>query len=184
MKDLITRECPNCHKKFATTCSTKKYCSSYCKDAYISMRAKLHPPRPLPESRKCEFCGKEFKPKSHNQKYCSDKCNRAVNSGRKILQEGKPKIKCPQCGKEFVPNPNQKFCSSRCQDRHCKGRPRPAKESAGKTLDDWVREADECNLDYGNYRALIELGKTYEELKATAHTRATYHSRVRARNLV
>ncbi|MBR3499709.1 MAG: hypothetical protein IKO05_12115 [Selenomonadaceae bacterium] len=34
-----------------------------------------------------------------------------------------------------------------------------------------MREARECNLDYGNYRALIAAGKTYEELKATADTR-------------
>ena len=35
-----------------------------------------------------------------------------------------------------------------------------------KTISDWAREADECNLDYGTYRALIAQGKTFEQLKA------------------
>lgn len=55
------------------------------------------------------------------------------------------------------------------------------KSKSNKTLSEWCREAAECNLDYGNYRALIEhCGKTYKELKDTADTRcvkARYHSR-------
>ena len=44
---------------------------------------------------------------------------------------------------------------------------KPELHSETKSLDDWIREAAECNLDYGNYRAQIELfGKTFEELKA------------------
>lgn len=35
-----------------------------------------------------------------------------------------------------------------------------------KTPDDWCREAAECGLDYGTYRALITQGKTFTELKA------------------
>ena len=185
MSELITRECPNCHKKFTTTYSTKVYCSYRCKEEYKSTLQKIRVSTPVPESRKCEYCGKEFKPKVHNQKYCSDECSRAVQFGIKTSQERNTKVKCPQCGKEFVPNSNQKFCSTRCRDRHSHGRPRPAKKSTGKTLSDWAREANECNLDYGNYRAMIESGKTFDELKATAYTRATTcHSRVRASRLV
>lgn len=55
--------------------------------------------------------------------------------------------------------------------RYYQGQPRQLRERVGKTLEDWVREARECNLDYGNYRALIAAGKTFEELKATAGTR-------------
>ena len=40
-----------------------------------------------------------------------------------------------------------------------------------KTLEDWAREADECNLDYGTYRALIAAGRTFEQLKAQADRR-------------
>ena len=173
MNELITRECPNCHKKFTTTYSTKVYCSYRCKEEYKSTLQKIRVPTPVPESRKCEYCGKEFKPKVHNQKYCSDECSRAVQFGIKTSQEKNTKVKCPQCGEEFVRTVGtQKFCSTRCRERYYKGRPRPAKKSTGKTLSDWAREAKECNLDYGNYRAMIEImGKTYEELKATAHLR-------------
>ena len=48
-----------------------------------------------------------------------------------------------------------------------------------KTLDDWAREADECNLDYGTYRALIAAGKTFEQLKACRRSPQTHsHCRI------
>lgn len=43
-----------------------------------------------------------------------------------------------------------------------------------KSLAEWCREAAECGLDYGNYRALINMGKTFEELKAQAESRGNY----------
>ena len=39
------------------------------------------------------------------------------------------------------------------------------RHTSPKTLDDWLREADACGLDYGTYRALIAQGKTFEQLK-------------------
>lgn len=33
-----------------------------------------------------------------------------------------------------------------------------------KPLSEWEAEANDCHLDYGNYRAAINRGKTYEEL--------------------
>ncbi len=101
-------------------------------------------------------------------------------------------MKCanPQCGKEFTPKTyNHIYCSTRCSDiarerRHCrydyiskpcvpkfKAKPQPKHTKSTKTLEQWAREAAECNLDYGTYRGLIQLGKTYEELKATADNR-------------
>jgi len=170
MNELITRECPNCHKTFTTTYSTKVYCSYRCKEEYQSTLQKLRKPTPVPESRKCEYCGKKFKPKVYNQKYCSDECNRAVQFGIKTSQERNTKVKCPQCGEEFIPRTaNQRFCTTRCRKSF---KPAQAPKPKKKTLSDWTREAKECNLDYGDYRAMIEImGKTYEELKATAHTR-------------
>lgn len=63
------------------------------------------------------------------------------------------------------------------------------KETEGKpvkTLSAWCKEADECNLDYGAYRTLVELhGKTFEELKAQAGTRCLpTHSRIHAVNKI
>ena len=80
---------------------------------------------------------------------------------------------CAFCGKQFVLAHggcvcrHMPFCSDRCRNSHKQGltfKPR-------KSLSEWSREADECNLDYGNYRALIAQGKTFEQLKATAHLR-------------
>lgn len=47
-----------------------------------------------------------------------------------------------------------------------------------KTLDDWVREAADCNLDYGTYRALIAAGNTFDQLKAVnRHPQTHSHCR-------
>ena len=86
-------------------------------------------------------------------------------------------MKCLQCGESFTPgvkHPNQKYCSRQCRARARFGKKnqRAEEQSSRKTLANWAREATECNLDYGNYRALIASGKTYEELKATADTRS------------
>lgn len=91
-------------------------------------------------------------------------------------------MKCPQCEREFTPIikycTHQKFCSRRCREIYNRKRiaekkevDRLSRELAAKALDDWIREAAECNLDYGTYRALRQMGKTYEELKATAGER-------------
>lgn len=38
-------------------------------------------------------------------------------------------------------------------------------EIVGKPMDEWIREASECGLDYGTYRTLIEQGKTLSKSK-------------------
>ena len=99
---------------------------------------------------------------------------------------------CQICHKDFVPRYSfQKFCSDVCSKkaerlRHRKLRAQNAakqvnEQSNPKSLDDWCREAAECNLDYGNYRALIESGKTFDELKARADSHQFQtHSHLRA----
>lgn len=90
-------------------------------------------------------------------------------------------MKCLYCGKEFEPTgTSQKYCSPQCGKAYRSKIPQPM--SKERTLDDWVREANECNLDYGTYRALIKIGRTYEELKETADRRRfPTHSHVHAR---
>ena len=99
---------------------------------------------------------------------------------------------CPICHKEFSPrNIEQKFCSEECRKKARKIEMRRLlgrnaakqvnEQSKPKTLAEWCKEAAECNLDYGNYRALIESGKTFEELKARADSRQfQIHSHLRA----
>ena len=175
-KELEQHECPQCHKIFWTKYSYKKFCSTKCCSRYAYEHNHWQRSINWPKTRKCAICGEEFAVKTYNQKYCSDKCRR--------LAEGKEDKtrKCLNCGKEFFSfSAQRKFCCKECGNEYRKKLKQPKVKT--KTLDDWIREANECNLDYGNYRAMIESGKTYEELKATADNRlmighARRHNRI------
>lgn len=137
---------------------------------------------------KCLFCGEEFTPCKFNpyQKYCSEQCAKksyAAQHRKQTLEQSRIK-KCLICGKEFTLHPNhlnQLYCSKECAAKansskarakrrklanHCYISPTKIEKPQGKTLADWCREADECNLDYGTYRGLIAQGKSFDELKA------------------
>ena len=84
---------------------------------------------------------------------------------------------CPCCGEIFFAfRPDKKFCSPQCAGRYQRKKKTepPPVIPVDRTFDDWIREADECNLDYGTYRGLITAGKTFDELKATADRRAIF----------
>lgn len=99
--------------------------------------------------RECPHCLKEFLPKVPRQIYCTEQCQRKAYA---LKQGQKPRVSKKELIAEAVAK---------------------ASEQPVKTINDWAREAAECNLDYGNYRALIAAGKTYEELKASAASRST-----------
>lgn len=83
-------------------------------------------------------------------------------------------MKCLYCGREFKPtpmHPSQKFCSRFCYEKNRSSSAPKKKKPQGKLLSQWAAEAAECNLDYGTYRGLLNAGKTFEELKATAYQR-------------
>ena len=146
------------------------------------------------EERICAVCGSKFIGYG-NQKYCNWKCryeeqkrraherwmNRVaadlhIKKGREkpaTPREELPLPVCRNCGKEFKPHESaQTFCCRACYADYNRSKKNPAvKKNAGKTLGAWVREATECHLDYGTYRALIKAGKTYEELKLQAPSR-------------
>ena len=83
---------------------------------------------------------------------------------------------CEHCGKEFDEIHFAKYCPTcrpvvnrehkRLQHDFIQKRVDDAQGKPVKTFSDWAREADDCNLDYGTYRALIAQGKTFEQLKA------------------
>ena len=105
----------------------------------------------------CAQCGKLFNPTSPNQQYCSQVCRDNANS-----------TTCLHCGKLFVAHDSLTlFCSRACYDQFRRKKNFKA-QAKGKSLSEWQREAQECNLDYGSYRGLIAQGKTFEELKAQA----------------
>ena len=172
-------KCAYCGAEFESDNPAKKYCSADCCVKNSRARArerylKLNPPRQI----KCAFCGKEFTTIYVRQKYCSERCcseaHKQKDKARIILQK-----QCSNCGKKFITRrSDQLYCSAECADCYTSKKPpllkpkRQAKPS-GKTIDDWCREAAECNLDYGNYRALIAQGKSFDELKAQAPFRQT-----------
>lgn len=45
-----------------------------------------------------------------------------------------------------------------------------------KPLSEWEAEANDCRLDYGNYRSKINSGKTYEELLMASDPQACEES--------
>lgn len=101
---------------------------------------------------KCERCGKDFEARDNREKYCSEECRKKAAS-------------------EQV-----KQCDARRQAKKLTDKKFARKP---KTLADWCREANECNLDYGTYRALITSGKTFEELKSRCvqiHAHGRVHS--------
>lgn len=120
---------------------------------------------------KCLQCGEEIVLPTSWQKFCCKKCRDTYS--RKLDQFKLKPARCAQCGKYFTPrNSYHRFCCEQCRRDSDNGKKCSTRETTVKKLEDWVREARECNLDYGNYRALIESGKTFEELKATANTRS------------
>lgn len=76
--------------------------------------------------------------------------------------------RCAHCRKPFVPaNSKNRFCSRECAARYYRKQSRTfPKKKHTKSLEEWQREAEQCGMTYGKYRAAVEqLGKTFEELK-------------------
>lgn len=133
---------------------------------------------------KCLICGKEMPNKPSFQKYCSYKCKYEAHKQR-VCEAPLEAKQCVICNKIFYTNRSyQKTCSRSCyrklelkivaeREARLKAEEMEARATHQhvKTLSDWVKEAAECKLDYGTYRALINQGKTFEELKAQAHFR-------------
>lgn len=165
----MKRICKICGKEFDSHYG-RHYCSSECREiGYRLSRKKNRIIKPAEPEIKCAHCGKVFRPRSKTQQYCSAQCR--IDDKHPLIE----KI-CDSCGKKFVTSSKKKrYCSSEClyncSKPQCESPPMSKPKPRTKTLADWCREANECNLDYGNYRALIESGKTFDELKANADSR-------------
>ena len=160
-------KCPECGREFERKSPVHKYCSPEC-----AMNHQIGVRKTQPFTLTCLQCGKTFRSFSSKSKFCSSKC---YNESRIVKT-------CPGCGKTFeTTNPGKVFCTQECRLDYRRAQMKLAdKPKTGKTLEQWTREANECNLDYGNYRALIAAGKTYAELKATASQRQPLaHSNVK-----
>ena len=167
---LLFRKCAICGKVFRLTQPNQKYCCSTCaKQAHCESArksAKNHralKAKPLPEKLTCPICKRIFVPKSIGQKYCDEGC--ADEATRRNIREHNRRRNAQNRAKEATTHAVDQVTHTITRTR---------------TFADWQREAAECNMDYGNYRAQIEhFGKTYEQLKATADRRQfQFHSHV------
>ncbi len=125
----------------------------------------------------CANCGTLIdKPPSYiaRTRFCSGSCKRDFNNRFYSFFR-----KCVQCGMYFLPrNLTQKYCSSVCATLAHQAKLRLEKERAMKApkekteepkednVETWAREAADCGLSYGQYKAQrFTFGKSYEELK-------------------
>lgn len=137
-RDPMKKTCPVCGNIFVTTRKKAKYCSQTCSDAAHSAQDRERYVASKPEvEQTCQNCGKEFIATSTRQVFCSRSCKEEYE---KLLYSSKPKVS------------KTAFSSSK-------------KPKSGKTIEQWNREAAQCGMSYGLYRAAINAGKTFDELK-------------------
>ena len=168
-------QCLNCGKSLA---GKKIYCDDVCRYAFYAKNGG----NPPIHHRICKRCGKPFETNVYNQIYCCAGC------AEPIKREGMFIKVCRICGKRFATNNRaQKYCSDSCRYANQLKVSREYNQRI-KNFDDpqsvldapekppilceespfgkIAREANECGLSYGNYKAQLKFGKTYEELKA------------------
>lgn len=176
----MEKKCPICGKLFIARNVRAIYCGYDCQSKEMNRRKYLKR-KAEQKTRKCEECGKEFKPKVGQQVTCSPECSWARH--KKVSRERKPKLpeygKCEQCGAEFqIKMRNQLFCDKCRKKKELVTKAvAQAENKPVKKPEDWVREADECGIDYGTYRGLVTVfGKTKEEIKALYGGNETAHA--------
>ena len=191
-------KCENCGKEFETNRDNQRYCSSECYAEQHRRECATKWKQNAPVyKKKCLLCGCEFEATDSRRKYCSKECRNKARAEQRRKEsppptnewtprsytvvrpkkEPSPPImrKCEYCGKEFEVkgwHPAQKYCNRVCYEAGRHQEPLPTEpEPPKKSMSEIAREAAECNLDYGTYRAFLNMGKTYEELKAQADRR-------------
>ena len=145
-------KCEHCGKEFKPAASNQRFCSASCRNKHLAANR---------ETGCCRWCGKELT----GGTFCDETCKREY---MEYLAAGRMSYtrKCRQCGVTFYTNNMERqFCTPRCEVafKVCRAR---ANETREQRLNRLAREARECGLDYGTYRAMLGLGKTYEELRA------------------
>ena len=182
-------KCEQCGKEFENNYRAphQRFCSKKCRDNWWWYHRKKNIDRPPPDKRICVICGKEFETIYPFKKCCSDKCS-LENKRRRSKDyfykniSAKPKLEpkvkaeteiCRNCGKKFKPERGTaQFCCRACYNEYRKPKPKAQpKTKHPSQLNDLIKQAAECNLDYGTYRGLIAAGKSFEELKVQAATR-------------
>ena len=161
---LIKKKCEHCGKEFKTTNSTQKYCSEACQRTHsrYAYRKRVY-------EKAAEFAAQikanpepiQVKPKEEVKE---KKPRVPLNLGFNFkVPHGQVKRKCRACGAEFLADVSgdRHYCSLECFRSQ-----QPGANRKPTRFEVVARQADECGLSYGMYRAQLSLGKTYEELKA------------------
>lgn len=85
---------------------------------------KVKPQKPI-YTKICKVCGKEYETANIQSRYCSKECReKHMKTYPKVLY-------CPQCGKEFKPLRNKRFCSRACCQKFYNNR-KPGKKEVEK----------------------------------------------------
>ena len=177
--------CKICGSEFEPSSYRQKYCSSDCAASvkHEQNRGYNRLRRKPAQKVKCVNCGREFETSRTVQKCCSALCsqkNRTINQREMRRLQGKKaseslaERQCEHCGAEYKPKTcTQCYCSKECREAaEAEQRERLTKKPKHVSqINEMARQAAECNLDYGTYRAYLNMGKTYEELKALAPIR-------------
>ena len=159
-KNVVIKKCAICGKEFEYNGKHIKYCSEECayealkarnRKQYYKNKGQIYDDTP-PETydgtppefvRKCAICGKEFEVHSNHKKYCSEKCAYEAIKARNRKQYYKNKIQ-----REIYDEMSMELQKKKVP------------------LEQLIKESQELGISYGKYRALLNMGKTYEELKA------------------
>ena len=154
--------CPTCGKTFVSRYKFQKFCSIFCQRerARKLSRQSYNDKHPLKE-KTCPVCGKFFYTRSPIKIYCSSSCKDKV-SGRNLradpVRYAAYKEKQKEYYKKHYRKTNEKYLAAkRTADLIQREKEKPR---------DWLKEAEQCGMSYGKYRAAVEVfGKTFEELK-------------------
>ncbi len=201
---LKTKICAFCGKEFLSRNSKKKYCSIKCQ---IACNSKSVSRMEFPTEKKCKMCGKPFLVTSHlqnHQKYC-DECKPVAirEANRKLKKAKRDKLRAAKLAEAVAEEPkkqndllaqdsyhedaatvskiNPSLTVTKATSPHCIFKKHKRKDDTN--LKNMIKEAAECGLSYGKYVALLNSGKTYEELKKeyeeskTASTEQSFFAR-------
>lgn len=146
----MIKVCEICGKEFKTYYAAQRFCCRKCGGVFHSKPSTL-------TKKVCVNCGKEFKSRKSDAKYCSTQCWHESAKTLGLQYSGHSK------NREWTQG-GLIFFSALAKDDFYFPKPR---NNNSKCLEDWQREADELHMDYGNYRAQVEIfGKSFEELKS------------------
>ena len=152
----MIKNCAGCGAKFETDSALQDFCSRHCLEIYYRQQEQALQ-NDLQYEKVCPTCGKTFQTFYSCKKYCSDRCRQVASCQRlKEMQEQDPTLK--EKRREYARIYKKKLRALK-QNNAVQQR----KQNEQRNFE---KEAAQCGMTYGKYRAAVEIfGKTFEELK-------------------